>query len=336
MLIMADTATIRQDEKNSEIQANLDKKAKYKSILTSIIPYFGLIFIIVFFFLVTDGVFVSADNIGNLINQGFVLILIAVGSSFVYAHGGLDFSIGSVSGVAQLVCSIMLLAGFPLPICILTCILVCIFGATCTASISLLLGVPVFIGSMCVRTSFVGILKTATSTREVAINFSKYNFMNNTVTKAAILVAVVAIGYYLFNYTTIGKYNKALGGNLLTAQQAGVSHKKYVYIAYLIMGTCVGIASTFAFFRAGKVTAYSGNGYEFNIMMAIVLGGFPMTGGDRSRISSAIIGALTVTCLSNGLSLWGLDALLVSGVKGLLFVAIVALSYDRSAGKLVS
>lgn len=71
-------------------------------------------------------------------------------------------------------------------------------------------------------------------------------------------------------------------------------------------------------------------------MMAIVLGGFPMTGGDRSKIASAIIGALTVTCLSNGLQLWGLDALLVSGVKGILFVIIVALSYDRSAGKLVS
>ncbi|MBE5789630.1 MAG: ABC transporter permease [Clostridiales bacterium] len=334
--MMADNNAIRHNEKNEAIQAALEKKAARKALINSIVPYFGLIFIVGFFIIVTQGKFVSADNIGNLINQGFVLIMIAVGSSFVYAHGGMDFSIGAVSGVAQLVCGLLILAGVPLPICILACVAVCVIGASCTAAISLLLSVPVFIGSMTVRTSFTGILKTATTNSDISILFSDYAFMNNTAIKAVILAVVISLGIYLFNYTTIGKYNKALGGNMLTAQQAGVSKNRVIFMAYLLMGTCVGIASVFAFFRAGTVSAYSGNGYEFNIMMAIVLGGFPMTGGEKSRILSAIIGALTVTCLSNGLQLWGLDALLVSGVKGILFVIIVALSYDRSAGKLVS
>lgn len=333
---MADNVTVRNNEKNAAIQADLEKKAAQKQRINTIIPYLGLVFIVLFFIIVTEGKFISADNIGNLINQGFVLVLIAIGSSFVYAHGGMDFSIGAVSGVAQLVCGLLILADVPLPICILACIAVCVVGSCCTASISLFLGVPVFIGSMCVRTSFTGILKTVVSTSDISILFSDYAFMNNTVVKAVIMIVVILIGYYLFNYTVIGKYNKALGGNVVTARQAGVNDRKYIFIAYMIMGICVGIASVFAFFRTGKVTSYSGNGYEFNIMMAIVLGGFPMTGGDRSKISSAIIGALTVTCLSNGLQLWGLDALLVSGVKGVLFVIIVALSYDRSAGKLVS
>lgn len=333
---MADNYAVRHNEKNEAIQAELEKKAARKAMINSIVPYLGLIFIVAFFIIVTQGKFVSADNIGNLINQGFVLIMIAVGSAFVYAHGGMDFSIGAVSGVAQLVCGLLILSGVPLPLCILACVAVCMAGACCTATISLVLGVPVFIGSMCVRTSFTGILKTATSTNDISILFSDYAFMNDTTIKAVLIVIVVALGYYLFNYTTIGKYNKALGGNILTARQAGVSDRKLIFAAYLLMGVCVGIASVFAFFRTGKVTSYSGNGYEFNIMMAIVLGGFPMTGGDRSKIASAIIGALTVTCLSNGLQLWGLDALLVSGVKGILFVIIVALSYDRSAGKLVS
>lgn len=333
---MADNYEIRHNEKNEAIQAALEKKALRKARINAVVPYLGLIFIIAFFIIVTEGKFVSSDNIGNLINQGFVLIMIAVGSSFVYAHGGMDFSIGAVSGVAQLVCGLLILAGIPLPLCILACVAVCIVGAGCTATIALVLGVPVFIGSMCVRTSFTGILKTAVSSSDISILFSDYAYMNDTSIKAIIMVIVIALGYYLFNYTTLGKYNKALGGNVLTARQAGVSQKKLVFAAYMLMGVCVGIASVFAFFRTGKINAYSGSGYEFNIMMAIVLGGFPMTGGDRSRIASAIIGALTVTCLSNGLQLWGLDPILVSGVKGILFVIIVALSYDRSAGKLVS
>jgi ribose transport system permease protein len=263
-------------------------------------------------------------------------MLIAVGSAFVYAHGGMDFSIGAVSGVAQLVCGLMLISGCPVWLCLLATIAVCVLGGSLTAAITLVLGVPVFVGSMCVRTSFQGILKTFCETSEITIDYVKYDYMNNTLVKTVILIVVILIGVYLFNYTRVGKYNKALGGNMNTAEQAGVSRKTYIYIAYLIMGFCVGIASIFAFFRTGKVTSYSGNGYEFNIMMAIILGGFPMSGGEKSKMSGAIIGALTVTCLTNGLGLWGLDSTLVTGVKGLLFVAIVALSYDRSAGKLVS
>lgn len=333
---MTDNTEVRSCEENRVIQEKLNKKASHKKLINSIIPYVGLVFIIVFFEIVTDGMFLSYDNMENLVNQGFVLMLIAIGSAFVYAHGGMDFSIGAVSGVAQLACGVLLLAGKPLWICIFVAILICVLGGSLTSMITLFLGVPVFVGSLCVRQSFQGILKTFCETSEIAIDYTKYGFINGTWVKVIILVVSIGLCIYLFNYTKIGKYNKALGGNILTAIQAGVNKKKYIFIAYIIMGLCVGIASVFAFFRSGKVTSYSGNGYEFNIMMAIILGGFPMSGGEKSKMTGAIIGALTVTCLTNGLGLWGLDSTLVTGVKGILFVAIVALSYDRSAGKLVN
>ncbi len=71
-------------------------------------------------------------------------------------------------------------------------------------------------------------------------------------------------------------------------------------------------------------------------MTCIALGGFPLKGGQRSRIINAILGAMTVCILSNGLLLCNLDANIINGIKGLLFIVIVGLSYDRSSGKLVS
>ncbi len=333
---MATIESVRGKAENVQIQQKLDRIARRKRMTSRIIPYLGLAFVLMFFEIVTGGVFLGPDNLGNLVNQCFVLCIIATGAAFIYAHGGMDFSIGAVSGVAQLFCGLMLVAGVPLPLCMLTCILTCVTGAMLTSSIALLLNVPVFIGSLCVRTSFTGILKTLLSDAEIAINYQKYGYMNNVAVKGVMLVAVILAGCYLFNYTVIGKYNKAIGGNPRTAEQAGVPRKKTICTAYAIMGLCVGIASVFAFFRTGKVTTTSGSGYEFNVMMAIILGGFPMNGGDRCRISGAIVGALTATLLSNGLLLWGLDATFISGIKGLLFVVIVALSYDRSNGKLVS
>ena len=61
-----------------------------------------------------------------------------------------------------------------------------------------------------------------------------------------------------------------------------------------------------------------------------------MTGGDASKMSSVIIGAITITLLTNGLIIWGLDVNVVNGIKGILFLIIVGLSYDRSKGKLIS
>lgn len=333
---MATIESVRGNAENMRIQEKLNRTAARKQVFSQFLPFFGLAFVLIFFQIVTDGIFLGADNLGNLINQSFVLCLMAIGSAFVYAHGGMDFSVSSVSGVAQLFCGMLLVAGVPLPICLLACVLTSLLGALCTASITLLLGVPVFVGSLCVRTSFSGLLNTLVEDSGIAINYQQYAYMNSTLTKAIIMVLAVLIAWYLFKYTTIGKFNKALGGNARAAQQAGVPRKKTVYIAYTIMGICVGIASIFAFFRTGKVTSTSGSGYEFNVMMAIILGGFPMNGGDKCRISGALVGALTVTLLSNGLLLWGLDSMVISGIKGLLFVIIVALSYDRSNGKLVN
>jgi ribose transport system permease protein len=224
----------------------------------------------------------------------------------------------------------------PFWLCLAVCILVAVSGACMTAGISLVFGVPVFIGSMCIRYAFSGVLTTITQQQTIFLSHQQYGFMNNTTIKAVVLFLFILIGYYLYEYTSLGKNNRAIGGNIVAARQAGVRTKKNIFIAFIILGICVGTAAIFQMFRNGEVTSQSGAGLEFNMMMAIVLGGFPMRGGDTGRISSAIIGALTVTILVNGLTLWGVDARLVNGVNGLLFVVIVALSYDRSMGKLVS
>lgn len=334
---MGNPATTLLDDKNLVIQQRLDRKAQQKQLIGRIVPFVGLVFIFVFFLVVTQGALLNAANRENLINQCFTLTIICIGAAFVHGHGGSDFSVGATCGCAQLAAGLLLTnTNLPLWVCLVVCVLVAVVGACMTSSIALVFGVPVFVGSMCIRYVFSGILTTATQRSEVFLSHAEYGFMNNTALKAVILVLFIGVGYYLFEYTALGKGERAIGGNQKTAQQAGIKIKRTMFIAYAILGLCVGVAAIFQMFRNGKVSSQSGNGLEFNMMMAIVLGGFPMRGGERSRLSSAIVGALTVTVLVNGLTLWGVDANLLNGIKGLLFVAIVALSYDRSMGKLVS
>lgn len=322
---------------NEEIQLRLNRQEKRRQILKRMLPFVGLAFVFFFFLIVTEGKLLNEQNRENLINQCFTLTIVCVGAAFVHGHGGSDFSIGATCGCAQLVMgALMTMTELPLAVCLLLGILTAVSGAAILAAVSLYFKVPVFVGSMCIRYVFSGILLTATQKMSIFISQTEYGYMNNTWLKAVVLVVFIAVGYYLFEHHALGKSLRAIGGNLQTARQAGVKIKKNIFIAYVILGVCVGVAAMFQMFRNGSVTSNSGNGVEFNMMMAIVLGGFPMSGGDRSRLSSAIVGALTVTILVNGLTLWGVDANLVNGIKGLLFVAIVAISYDRSMGKLVS
>lgn len=318
------------------IQEKLDKRAAQKRLIGMIIPYLGLAFIFVFFTIVTNGRFLSPVNIENLINQSFTLTIIAIGSVFVYAHGGKDMSIGASSGVGQLACAMLLVAGFPVWIAVSACILVTMAAASAVAGIAIKLRVPVFIGSMCIRTSFVGILQMVTLQGEVIVDFQRYNYMNSSTAKFIIILVFCAIGYFMFSFTSFGKYNKAIGGNQVTAAQAGIQTNKSILFAFLFMGFCVGVSAMFSLFRLGKVTGTSGSGIEFNIMIAMALGGVPMMGGEKTKISSAIVGAISIIFLTNGLQLWGLLPAVINGAKGLLFVIIIALSYDRSAGKLIS
>jgi ribose transport system permease protein len=86
----------------------------------------------------------------------------------------------------------------------------------------------------------------------------------------------------------------------------------------------------------GIVTAGSGSGLEFDVMIALILGGFPLSGGSAAKLRAVIIGAFTITILSNGMILWGLDMNFVNAIKGLLFLVIIAVSYDRSRIKQVN
>ncbi len=319
------------------IQQKLDEKARRKDLMGKMIPYMGLVSLLLFFAIVTRGMIFSSTNLMNLVNQCFTLVMVSIGGAFVYAHGGSDMSIAATCGCGQLMAAWLLTEmNAPLWVAIVACVGVTVLGSCMTASIGLVLGVPVFIGSMCIRSVFSGILSSGTNGTKIFLSQNAYPMMSNVAVKFSVLLIMILLGYYLFEMTPFGKQDKAIGGNENTARQAGVKVRKIKLISYIIIGVCVGIAAIFQMFRNGEVTAQSGTGLEFNLMLAVILGGMPLRGGEKCRFMSAIIGAITVAVLENGLVLWGLDINLVNGIKGLLFVVIVGLSYDRSLGKLVT
>jgi len=297
-----------------------------------------LVFVTTFLAIATNGILLRPSNLVNLVNQSFTVSLIAIGAAFVYAHGGLDFSIGAGNGLAQYACVLVIVHfGLPLWVGILAAIMIGLINSSLVGGLSILLRVNPFISSLCMRAICVGLLSTGVNRLggQIRVDFHQFEVFNNWGLRLAFLLVIIGIGFYLFEKTSIGKSEKAIGGNIITAFQSGIRITKLRVMAYAFLGICVGLAVVFQLARFGQVTAQSGEGLEFDIMVAIILGGFPMAGGAGAKILSVIVGAVTATVLFNGLILWGVDVNFVNGIRGLLFIAIIAISYDRSALKQV-
>jgi ribose transport system permease protein len=107
----------------------------------------------------------------------------------------------------------------------------------------------------------------------------------------------------VFNYTKIGRRQKFLGGNPVCAQLSGIRINTYAIIAFVMAGIGVGLGAFLTLVYTPSVTATTAGSIGMNIIVAIVFGGMPISGGPRSRIYSALVGGFSYILLNNILKL---------------------------------
>lgn len=312
------------------------RKDSKSSILSAVLPLLGLLFVIVLFSALTGGQMLQVKNMSMIINQAFTVCLIAIGGIFVYAHGGMDFSISGLVCLDCVVAGTMLQMGIAPVFVVITVLAMGILSGALVGSVSVYLRIPVFLASLAVQYILKGIGESSVAGK-ITIYIPAYfsRFFNNWAFRITVLFLVFCLGWYLFNRTKLGKYQKAIGGNETVAALSGVNTRRYIILSHVILGICASIAAVFSVARSGAVAANSGAGLELDVLVALVLGGMPLSGGSRARIRAAVIGALTVTALQNGLTLVGVEASIVEGITGVLFIVCVAFTFVRKPGDIV-
>ena len=148
----------------------------------------------------------------------------------------------------------------------------------------------------------------------------------------AVLIVESLLVAFAFNRMKMGKYVKAIGANAATAEQSGASIIKYKILAYIVMGVCTVAAALFQMGYTGSASDSTGTGLEMNVMIALILGGMPLSGGMKSRVSSAIVGAVTFSLLNVGLPLIGVPTEFTFMVKAVIFVIVVLITCRKRGG----
>jgi len=296
----------------------------------------ALVVIWVAFAAMTDGVFLSGRNLANLTRQASVTAILAVGMVLVIVSGNIDLSVGSLSGFLG-ACMAILHASWGVPATVALAMAVCL-GAIIGALHGVLIAyqrVPAFIvtlgGLMVYRGGMLAV--TQGETIPLPIGSWMRAIGSGSVPDAAwglpvplLCVAVVA-GAFLFvsSLTRFGRHVYATGGNAEAAHLSGVNTRGVAFLVFVLMGALSGIAGSVLTARVGSASPEAGRLLELDAIAACVIGGTSLMGG-RGGIPGALLGALVMESLNNGMSLANMGVFWQDMVRG--GVLVLAVWFD--------
>ncbi|MBI3649930.1 MAG: sugar ABC transporter permease [Acidobacteria bacterium] len=139
-----------------------------------------------------------------------------------------------------------------------------------------------------------------------------------------ILIVVALLGAFLTQNTTFGRYLYAIGGNADAARLSGINIKRHVLAVFCIMGALAGLGGIIYTARVGSASPDAGRLLELDAIAACVIGGTSLMGG-RGTVFGAILGAIFMASLDNGMSLRNYQDFTQDIVKGVILVAAVGL-----------
>ena len=123
----------------------------------------------------------------------------------------------------------------------------------------------------------------------------------------------------------------AIGAGEKAAMFSGIRTDKMKFLIYILAGAITGFAAFINVIKVGSVTSSGGNQLETQILIALVLGGMPISGGAKVRFENIIVGSLLYIVLNSGLTMMGFTTQMMQLIQGIVFLIFVAVFADRES-----
>ena len=292
-----------------------------------------IIFIVlnVFFALNSESYF-SSENIFNMLKQSAMIIIVASAATILMMTGNFDLSTGSNLALTGVIYAILLSAGVGLwPAALLAILCGTLVGAI-NGTLVAKLEFPPFIatlGMMYVARGLALIFANGSPVRGELVPLEIATLARGEVLGIPIPVFFIVFFVLLFvlveKKSVFGKYAMAIGGNKNAAFFSGINAGGIIFWNYVIVGALAAFAGILTSSRLAAGDPRIGTGFEFDVILAILLGGTSLTGGKGSVIGT-VIGALIVAVLGNGLDMLNILTFWQSILKGVIFVFAIVLN----------
>ena len=301
------------------------RKATFQSIVT-----LGILVLIMIILAMLSRQFMTYVNITNVLRQVAIVIITGSAVTLLMISGNIDLSVGSTVALTGVLAAKFAASGISLELAMILAVIIGgMVGALNGLMVTKLRITPVIatLGTMYVARGLALIFCEGRSINVgLPVNYSNIGrgLIGSIPLILIFVIIVAAVFYFVERKTLLGKYSFAVGGNNTAATLSGVNATAIVFLLYTLVGLLAGFSGILLSSRLGAGDPNVGLGFEFDVIVAIVLGGTSLAGGEGSIIGM-VIGALVVGFLGNGLNLLGVYSFYQSVFKGIVLVGAVML-----------
>ena len=311
------------------MNGRIDFTRIYRNPIFIIVSFFLLINI--FFIITAYDSFFQIENYFYVLKQTAMIIIVASAATILMMTGNFDLSTGSVAAFTGCVYALMIKNGMTLLPAGITAVVVGIIIGMINGTMVTKFNFPPFIATLCMMYISRGIaliLANGATIRdnmppEIGYLASRY-FLGLPIFVVFIIFALI-IFVFIAKKTLLGKYALAIGGNKNAAFFSGINTGAIIFSIYVIIGGLAGFAGVMSASRLSAGDPRGMVGFEFDVILAIILGGTSLSGGKGSIIGT-FFGALVVACLGNGLDMLNILTFWQSILKGIIFVLAIVLN----------
>ncbi len=298
----------------------------------SLIALCALIPLCEYFVLGNDPKFITPGNLAAIARQTAVITIMAMGMTMVMVAGGIDLSVGSIVGISGVLGAMAMTFGAPAVAGFLACLAV---GAVCgllNGTAITTLKIPAFIVTLGAMGIYRGLALYISDGNAIvglpptAGYLAEKNFLGFVPLPLLIVVVIAIVVHIVLDNTQLGRYCYAMGSNIEAARYAGIRVSRYQIIYYTILGALSGLAGAIETSRTVTGQPNGGEGYELNVIAAVVIGGGSLSGGQGTVIGT-IIGSLIMGVLANGGNLLQISPFIQKIVIG--SVIVLAVTFDE-------
>lgn len=279
-------------------------------------------------------VFLTPDNIINVIRQVTIVAIIGIGMSFVLICGEIDLSVGSICALSGIIVTICLRDGFGMAVSIILALCVAALCGFVNGTIHVFARIPSFIVTMGMLNVARGVVLVITNSYSITGLPDSFKVIGRGYVGAipvpVIIMAVCYVfGFVVLKYTKFGRSAYSIGGNIEAARLSGVPVVKNKVLIYIICGLTAGIAGIILSSRMFSGQPSAGSGLELDAIAACVIGGTSTTGG-KGRLWGTFLGALIMGIITNGMNLMNISTNWQLIVQGMIIVIAVGLDRIKS------
>ena len=290
--VVSPIESIRNKFIETQSTFNLKATLTNKQFYINLVPLCMLILIIAAYF-IGKNITGYAGDLGDVINNSIFVAVVATGAVFIYSQGGFDMSLGNASLMCATVAALTYNSTSNLALSLILAIVVGAGLGVLNAILATMLNLPVMVMTLTMMNIIAAVHEAIIGEYGGLITVNAG--MNSKAWFFALFLAIFfVICWFIFNYTKVGRRNKFIGSNKVAARFNGINLMRAGIISFAISGVGLGICG-FLFASSMSGSMYSSTTVlgqvGLNVVIAIVFGGMTTSGGPKSKVSCAVIGA---------------------------------------------